>query len=281
MKRNRKKAQRQVAPALIAAVAVGAWALVTAPAALAQDGPALGERRWLDQAEEIEQFMRDAEVLDMEDIGEGVTNPKVCQLAPGGPIQRITFKPIRPGIHQGFYDAYTSEIAAYELDKLLQLALVAPAVEKHIGGKFGAAVMWVESAKSIKEIGRFPNPPASQRERWNRQLIRAQMFHNLIGNTDPNQGNWLVYPGWNLVLIDHSRAFTTGARLVHKLKQIDQGLWEQFESLDEAVLTESLSEWLGGAEIGAILKRRDKMAKEIEKLVAEKGGPAVFVNQAP
>ncbi len=60
----------------------------------------------------------------MEDIGTGVTNPKVCQLAPGGLFERITFKPIRPGMHNGFYEAYTSEIAAYELDKLLQLGLV-------------------------------------------------------------------------------------------------------------------------------------------------------------
>ena len=277
MKRNRRKAPRQVAPALIAAVAVGAWAL--APAALAQNGSAQRSRRWLDRAEEIEQFMRDAEVVDVEDIGDGVTNPKVCQLEPGGPIQRIAFKPIRPGIHNGFYDAFTSEIAAYELDKLLELALVAPAVEKYIGGVFGAAVMWVESAQSIKEMGGFPKKvPRSQAERWSRQLIRAQMFHNLIGNTDPNQGNWLVYPGWNLVLIDHSRAFTTVTRLVHKLKRVDQELWEQFESLDEAILEKTVGAWVDGGGIRAILKRRDKMAEEIAKLVAEKGEEAVVVN---
>ena len=264
--------------AVFAVVALGVLGFGGAPV-LAQDGTTQPERWWLNDADAIEQFMRNAEVLDIEDIGEGVTNPKRAELAPGGPVLRITFKPIRPGIHRGFYDAYTAEIAAYELDKLLELALVAPAVEKHLGGEFGAAVMWVESAKSIKEMEGFPKKvPRSQAERWNQQLIRAKMFHNLAGNTDPNQGNWLVAPGWNLVLIDHSRAFTTSTRLVHKLTRIDPGLWEQFEALDEAILTESLSEWVGGAEIRAILKRRDKMAKEIAKLVAEKGEAAVFVN---
>ena len=137
--------------------------------------------------------------------------------------------------------------------------------------------MWMESAKSFKELGGFPGVLRSQKGRWTDQLIRAKMFHCLVGNTDPNQGNWLVYPAWNLVLIDHSRAFTTGTRLVHELTSIDRDLWEQFEALDEAVLTELLSEWLGGAEIRAILKRRDKMAEKIEKLVAEKGETAVFV----
>ena len=211
---------------MLAVAALGVFVFGGAPV-LAQNGTAQPERRWLDRAKEIEQFMRNADVLD----------------------------------------------------KLLELALVAPAVEKHLGGEFGAAVMWVESAKSIKEMGGFPKKvPRSQAERWNQQLIQAQMFHNLVGNIDPNQGNWLVDPGWNLVLIDHSRAFTTGTRLVHKMTRIDPGLWEQFESLDEAILTESLSEWVGGAEIRAILKRRDKMAKEIAKLVAEKGEATVFVN---
>ncbi len=262
--------------AVLAVVALGVLVFTGAPAALAQDDTAQRDRRWLDQAEAIEQYMRDADVVDIEDIGVGVTKPKRAELAPGGPVRRITFKAIRPGIHAGFYDAFTSEIAAYELDKLLGLAMVPPAVEKHVGGDIGAAIMWLESAKSFKEMGGIPAVPRSQAERWTEQLIRAKMFHCLVGNTDPNQGNWLVYPAWNLVLIDHSRAFTTGTRLVHELTRIDQGLWEQFKALDEATLTESLSEWIGGAEIRAILKRRDKMAELIVKRVAEEGEEAVF-----
>ena len=222
--------------------------------------------------------MRDAEVIEMEDIGTGVTNPKVCQLAPGGLFERITFKPIRPGMHNGFYEAYTSEIAAYELDKLLQLGLVLPAVEKSVGGQIGAAIMWMESAKSVKEMGGFPRVPSAEKPRWSLQLAQAVMFHILVGNTDPNQGNWLVYPHLNLALIDHSRAFTTRTRLVHELKRIDLELWGRFESLDEAILEKTIGAWVDGAGIRAILKRRDKMAEEIAKLVAEKGEEAVFVN---
>ena len=241
---------------VVLAVAAGVFGFSGASTALAQDDAPQRDRRWLDQAEEIEQFMRDAEVVDIEDIGEGVTKPKRAQLEPGGPVRRITFKPIRPGIHNGFYDAFTSEIAAYELDKLLGLALVPPVVERRVGADIGAAVMWLESAKSFKQMGGVPTSvPRSQNERWTDQLIRAKMFHCLVGNTDPNQGNWLVYPAWNLALIDHSRAFTTGTRLVHELTRIDRDLWEQFEALDEGVLKDLLSEWIGGAE-----NRRDPEA---------------------
>ena len=108
-------------------------------------------------------------------------------------------------------------------------------------------------------------------------MIRAKMFHNLIYNKDPNLGNWLVDPAWNLILIDNSRAFTTSKRMAHKLKGIDRALWERFEALDEAALSDAIGGWLSNSEMRAILKRRDKMAEEISQRVAEEGEAAVFV----
>ena len=48
------------------------------------------------------------------------------------------------------------------------------------------------------------------------------MFDNLICNVDPNLGNWLVDPSWNLILIDHTRSFTTKKDMVHQMTRIDQ-----------------------------------------------------------
>ena len=68
---------------------------------------------------------------------------------------------------------------------------------------------------------------------WNRQLAMAKMFDNLIGNLDPNLGNWLVDPAWNLILIDHTRAFTTDKNMVHKeMDRIDGALWDKMQSPD-------------------------------------------------
>ena len=63
----------------------------------------------------------------------------------------------------------------------------------------------------------LPSPPARHSYKWTRQLIRAKMFHDLVGDVDPNLGNWLVDPAWNLILIDHSRAFATPKNLTHEL----------------------------------------------------------------
>ena len=238
-------------------------------------------RTWIGRAEQIEQFIRDAEVVAIEDIGTGVTNPKRAELAPGGLVARIAFKPIRPGNYLGSWESYESEIAAYELDKLLGLGMVPPTVEKRIANTVGAAVMWTAPTRSFKELGGPPTAPAAQRARWNYQLVRAKMFHDLIYNKDPNLGNWLVDPAWNLILIDNSRAFTNPTRMVHRLARVDRDLWDRFLALDEPTLKAVLGPWLDDGSIRAMLKRRDQMAKDIEALVAERGEAAVFIRFSP
>ena len=102
------------------------------------------------------------------------------------------------------------------------------------------------------------------------------MFDNLIANIDPNLGNWLVDPDGHIILIDHSRAFTTTKRLVHQLHNVDQPLWEKMKALDEPALTGVLRRWLGKHEIRAILERRDRLGKKIDELIAAKGASVIF-----
>ena len=102
------------------------------------------------------------------------------------------------------------------------------------------------------------------------------MFDNLICNTDSNLGNWLVDPAWNIILIDHSRAFTTDTKMVHPMDRIIPGLWVRMRALTEERLTETLGEWLSEREIRAILARRDRMAEEIAKLVEANGESGVY-----
>jgi hypothetical protein len=102
------------------------------------------------------------------------------------------------------------------------------------------------------------------------------MFDNLINNEDPNLGNWLVDPAWNLILIDHTRAFVSGRDLVHEMNRIDKSLWELMLALDENTLEEVIGPWLAGGQVKSLLDRRDRMKKKIEKMVAERGEQVVF-----
>jgi hypothetical protein len=236
-----------------------------------QQAPA-SAKTWLDRVALIEDYIRSAEVTGIEELKVGVTKPGRARLAPGGPVESIAWKPIKPARYAGYWESYKSEIAAYELDKLLALGMVPPTVEKRVKGDLGAAVMWASPTKSFKDLGgvpgqgRIPGPPPPLVAAWNQQLTKAKMFDNLIANIDPNLGNWLVDPAWNLILIDHTRSFTTTRDLYHKLLQVDQELWARMKALDEAALTPALGKWLDRSAITAILQRRDRMQQVIDKL---------------
>ena len=237
---------------------------------------------WIGREAEFETFLKAAKVAGLKDVPVGVTRPSRAYLAPGGLAESMAWKQITPGLKNGYYESYRSEIAAYELDKLLGLGMVPPTVEREIEGKVGAAVLWASPTRSFKDLGGVPGqaniagPPPLNVATWTRLLVRAKMFDNLIANKDPNLGNWLVDPDWHLLLIDHSRSFTTMKTMVHKMDNIDGPLWEKFKTLDEATLTASVGPWVGRAELRAILDRRDRMQQDIARLVKDRGESVIF-----
>ena len=246
-------------------------------AAAAQAPAPVSAKTWLEERTAIEEYLRTGDIVSVEEIPVGVTRPTRCTLAPGGPVAEMTWKPIQPGRRGGFWESYRSEIAAYELDKLLALDMVPPTVEKRFQEKVGAAVMWVSPAKNFKQLGGSPKPPPAEIPRWSRQLSRAKLFDNLIANIDSNQGNWLVDPAWNVILIDHTRSFTTTKQIVHEMQRIDAELWQRMLQLTEASLQDAIGAWVEQAEIRAMLARRDKMRQEIERMVSKSSEAAVFI----
>lgn len=230
-------------------------------------------KTWIGQGPQIETHLKGAAVTSIEDIGTGVTRPRRAHLEPGEPVESLVWKVLPPGKRNGFWESYKSEIAGYELDKLLGMNMVPPAVERTIGNETGAAVMWLTSVKSVKEMGgKVPSGPA-----WNGPLRRMVMFDNLIANTDRNGGNILIGNPGELILIDHSRAFITDRKLPRKLERVDLELWERMTALTRDDLERALGPWISDYQISAILARRDMMVNIIEKLVAQKGRDLVII----
>src|SRR3954466_5458621 len=155
-------------------------------------------RVWDGRTAEYETFLRTAPIARMATIDLGVTHPRRAYFAPGGLAESAAWKPLRPGYQNGYFESYKSEIAAYELDKLLALGMVPVIVERKIDGNAGALVLWLDGVRTWTEVLPLPKPAS-----WSRQLARMKMFDNLIGNPDRNKGNLLVDAAWNLYLIDH------------------------------------------------------------------------------
>ena len=238
----------------------------------AQAPAAASARIWEGRNAEFEAFIRSAKIVKIEDVPIGVTRPKRAFLEPGGPVASVAWKVLPPGRQKGYWESYKSEIAAYELDKLLGMQMVPVTVEKTWKHDVGAAVLWLSPIHSWKDVEARPKPP-----RWDRQAIRMKMFDNLIGNRDRNAGNLLVDDEWNLYLIDHSRAFVTDSGLAVQMTRIDRDLWDRMLALDEPALKQAIGKWLGRSEIRAVLKRRDRMRTAIEGLVKAGSDAAVFI----
>ena len=82
--------------------------------------------------------------------------------------------------------------------------------------------LWVEGCKQLKDVdqSKCPDPAA-----WAKEACRQRVFDNLIANIDDNAGNILVDAEWNMILIDHSRAFATDSMPFEKeMTRIDREL---------------------------------------------------------
>jgi len=230
---------------------------------------------WLGHEAEYEELLRTANVTKVEELEIGVTRPHRAWVEPGLPFSRMAWKTLKPGKYLGFYESYRSEIAAYELDKLIGLGMVPPTVERHIKGEVGAAVLWVENVKNW-EVKHPVNGPDARA--WARQWVRLKMFDQLSGNIDRNQGNILYDSEYHLILIDHSRAFRDVVDLNQypKYSHVDPELWERMKALTMETMQPALGPWVSKGMLYAVLERRDRMKKEIDKLLAVRG-PSIWL----
>ena len=258
-----------VGVALLAAAWAGAALLVHATA---QASPTAA-RVWVGRTTDIEEALKSAPVVRLEDIGTGVTHPRRAYVAPGGSIESFTWKVLPPGRRGGYWESYKSELAAYQLDKRLALNMVPPAVERELDGEIGAAVMWVTPTTSVKQMG--GTLPAGRVP--GHQVRKMQTFDNFIGNPDRNAGNILVDAANNLILIDHSRAFVEQTTLPTKIARVDESLWSAIQGVTAEDLRALLGPLLGDRAVNAMIERRKVMKKTIDELVARKGRALVII----
>ncbi len=246
-----------------------------------------GEALPFENNEEVKEFLRTAEILDMEILDEGVSGAKRVLLEKDGVQVRAVFRIIEsfrevgPGLkgalRRNFVDHYIFEVAAYELSQMLGLDNVPPVVRRQISSDIGSLQIWVENAITenirLEEERRPPNPLA-----FSRQYQVMKIFDNLICNDDRNLGNILYDENWKLWMIDHTRTFRLDLNLSEpeEIMSCEEGLWVELQALDEESLKERLDGLVRGSAIKALLARRDALVEHIRKLIERKGEQAAL-----
>jgi hypothetical protein len=257
---------------LVAFLTVASVSFVDSVAGQSVNAPA-NPRIWIGRHAEFEECLKNAVVERSEQVPIGITKPTRLIFRPGSVCSAALFSSQFPSRESGYLESHEHRIAAYEVDKLLGLDMVPPTVPRSALGKAGSAQLWVDGVVRYETLkGSSPDQDA-----WTRQIRRWRVFDNLIADIDRNAGNILVLtePTWNLVLVDHSRAFTNTSRMVFEMERIDRPFFDRLKALDKAGLDARVGKLvLDGSR--SILRRRDAIVAHFEKLVKSKGESAVI-----
>jgi hypothetical protein len=265
---------RSLAGILACAIAAQMPQAPTSPAPPRPSQTVSAAKNWVGHQPEFEQYLKTAKIVRFEPVPVGVTKPLRGYFAAGGLAGSFIFKPLQPGMIGGYFESYKSEIAAYELDKLLGLGMVPPTVERRVGEwGLGSVQLWVENVRVLKDTAANESRDLV---RWNREVYRQWVFDDLIANIDRNQANMLVDSDWNLVLIDHSRAFTGTGSLPYKLERIDRQFLDSLRALTDARVKATLGPLLFDGP-KPFLKRRDRILQQFDTLIAERGEAEVVI----
>lgn len=236
--------------------------------------------------DEIEHALKTAKIVKSKWLGTGITNPQKLTLDNGKFQFHACFKTVNErkqgltkmatGHEVDFKDSWMFEVAAYELDKLLNLNMVPVTVERFYNGKRGSLQLWIENAMTERER-KEKNLEAVNAKDWNRQIFKVRLFDRLIYNIDRNLGNLLITPDWKIWMIDHSRCFKNldGVQHPKDLSSFSRSLIQAIRKLDEKSIRERCGKYLSAIEIRMILKRRDKIVELSETLMA-KESDAIF-----
>ena len=235
----------------------------------------------------MEEFLLNAKVVARRNLSTGITNSQRATLDDGTlrhdahiqtvDIQKASFQ-TASRTELNFRDSYKFNMAAYELDKLLELNMVPVSVERKVVGDMAAVTWWVDDTL-MTELDRHKKkmePP--DLKTWNPQMYVCRVFDQLIYNTDRNLGNLVITKDWKIWMIDHTRAFRTMKSLVgpENLVQCDRKLLAKLRELTKDALTKRLERYLNSVEIEGLLARRDKIVSFFDDQVAKKGEAAVL-----
>ena len=236
---------------------------------------------------EMEEFLMNAKVVERKNLSTGITNSQRATLDDGRlkhdahiqivDIQKASFQ-TATRTEFNFRDSYKFNMAAYELDKLLELNMVPVSVERKVGGNMAAVTWWVDDGL-MTELDRHKKkmePP--DLKTWNPQMYVCRVFDQLIYNTDRNLGNLVITKDWKIWMIDHTRAFRTMKDLPApaNLVQCDRKLLAKLRGLNKDVLTKGLERYLTSPQIEGLLARRDKIVSFFDNQVAKKGEAVVL-----
>jgi hypothetical protein len=231
---------------------------------------------------DIEAFLTKARITVVEkDVESGRTMPWRVTLDDGQNKARGIFKYInRPGVPP-LRHSYRYELAAYSLNRFLELEIVPPVVEREIEGTAGALQWYLENCLSEQDRERLKKEPPDLRA-FLRRLDVVQVFEALVNDECGDKSDTLIHlDTWKICRIDFSGAFlpTRAIAPACSLQHCSRDLFNRLIRLTRPTLVDRLSEYLSPEEIDALFERNLKIVDHFKSLIMDKGEAAVLFSE--
>jgi hypothetical protein len=188
---------------------------------------------------------------------------------------------------------YRFNVAAYELDKLLGLNLVPPAVERAVNGRPASVIWWIDNV-AMNEVDRRRkgvDPPDP--DSWGRQVQAVRVFDELISNTYRDTApplylnsvwdNLLITTDWTIWIVDHTGAFRTRQALQDpdSLVRCPRTVLGRLRALNKDLLQQMLKRYLSSQQLDALEVRRALLVKHFDHQIESKGEADVLYDLPP
>jgi len=232
-----------------------------------------------------EEFLKTADIIEVREVGEGVTKPLRLTLRKGEVVQDACWK-CPSGIQGGYLEGWQYEIAAYQIDKLLGLNMVPPFVEREYKSQKGAISLWVDyKIRLLEMLENNVQPPAEAADKLEKHKYIVRAFDALIANEDRNQQNILYTEDWRTLIIDHTRGFRSTEEFTNSLmagkralggkplliRKLPRALVEKIRGLSFESIKQAVGPYLTDKEIRAVIIRQELVLAEIDNMIKELG----------
>ena len=237
-----------------------------------------------------EGFLKTAEVTDLRYFDStAATKPQRATLTDGQQTHWAVFKTVDSFGEKGtptsgrslhkLHDAYSHEIAAYELDKLLGLGIVPPCVAREIKGQVGSLCLWVDGAQTEKQLAKEDRMDPPDGAVFTNQMEDIRLFLQLSRDAEyGGASNILIDGAWKLYKIDSSRSFGAHSRLLApgSLTRFRRSTVAALRSLTEEQVQIAMTPWLDEDEIRALWNRRNQIVDLIQERIDAAGEVSVL-----